>query len=119
MLDHLIVPVSDINKSKQFYSEILGALNYEQKNDFGTSVSFGSTDDSASSFWLSEGEPSPVHLAFVAHSREEVDHFFKTALVLGGKSNGEPGLREYGPGYYATFIHDLDGYNIEAVYHEK
>lgn len=123
MLDHFIITVSNVDKSKEFYSKVLSAINHEIKLDFGTSVSFGDIDfsggDPGGYFWIKEGKPSDIHFAFSANSKDEVDNFFKTAIELGGKSNGDPGYREFEEGYYAAFVHDLDGYNIEAVYHEK
>ncbi|GGC92344.1 VOC family protein [Enterococcus wangshanyuanii] len=122
MIDHIALNVSDIEKSKQFYKEVLATLGNEIKLDFGKSVSFGEKDitngDPGGSFWLSEGEPRFFHIAFSAASKEEVNKFYEVALEAGGTDNGKPGDRpDYGAGYYAAFIIDPDGYNIEAVYH--
>lgn len=62
---------------------------------------------------------SPVHLAFQAADRETVGRFYQVGLDAGGKDNGKPGERTYHPGYYAAFLLDTDGNNIEAVYHGK
>jgi catechol 2,3-dioxygenase-like lactoylglutathione lyase family enzyme len=70
--------------------------------------------------WLSHGEPpaSPLHIAFAARNRAEVDAFHAAALAAGGKDNGAPGLRpHYHPNYYGAFAIDPDGHNIEAVCH--
>ena len=70
--------------------------------------------------WLSQGEPpvSPLHIAFAARNRAEVDAFHAAALAAGGKDNGAPGLRpHYHPNYYGAFAIDPDGHNIEAVCH--
>lgn len=65
------------------------------------------------------GHPNTQHIGFSAESREQVEEFHKKALALGAKCNGPPGLRpQYGPTYYAAFVHDMDGNNIEAVYFE-
>lgn len=61
--------------------------------------------------------PSHIHLAFQAGDRETVDAFYKAALAAGGRDNGAPGARHYHPGYYACFVLDPDGNNIEAVFH--
>lgn len=123
MIDHIIINVTDIEKSKEFYKNILSKLNTEIKLDFGKSVSFGEIDftggDPGGYFWLSEGKPNHIHFAFNAKSKQEVNDFYTTALESGGTSNGEPGFREFEENYYAAFIFDLDGYNIEAVYHGK
>ena len=66
---------------------------------------------------LADGEVSRVHLAFQAPDRETVQAFHRAALVAGGRDNGAPGERQYHPGYYAAFVLDPDGNNIEAVYH--
>ncbi|MBP2099493.1 VOC family protein [Enterococcus rivorum] len=122
MMDHFSIHVWEIEKSKQFCTEALMPLGNEIKMDFGTAVSFGKKNsnggDPAGSFWLTEGEPKHIHFAFSASSREEVDAFYLAAIQAGGISNGTPGIRsDYHENYYATFIIDLDGYNIEAVYH--
>lgn len=122
MIDHLSINVSDIDKSKQFYKEVLAPLGNEMKLDFGKSVSFGEKEiicgDPAGSFWITEGEPKLIHFTFSAASKEEVEAFYNAGLKAGGTDNGKPGIRpDYGAHYYAAFILDPDGYNIEAVYH--
>ncbi|WP_370967980.1 VOC family protein [Enterobacter hormaechei] len=89
----------------------------------GKAVGFGPAQldagqDSGGAFWLTQGTPSTprMHLAFNAKSKEDVEAFHRVALQAGGKDNGAPGYRpHYHPGYYAAFILDPDGYNIEAV----
>ena len=73
------------------------------------------------SFWIDDGAParSGSHVAFLAVSRAAVTAFYSAALSAGGRDNGPPGVRaEYSPGYFAAFVHDPDGHNIEAVCHE-
>jgi predicted lactoylglutathione lyase len=86
--------------------------------DFGEAVGF--TDGKNTDFWIAERDTvTPLHLAFEAKSRQEVEAFHEAALAAGGKDNGEPGYRaEYWPGYYAAFVHDLDGNNVEAVWYD-
>ena len=60
----------------------------------------------------------PLHIAFEAHSAEQVRAFHKAALAAGGKDNGKPGYRDYWPGYYAAFVLDPDGNNVEAVWYD-
>lgn len=122
MMDHFSVNVRDMERSKQFYTEVLAPLGSEMKLDFGTTVSFGPKEiisgDPAGSFWINEGEPQLIHFAFSAASKEEVEAFYNAALKAGGTDNGKPGIRpDYGSHYYAAFILDPDGYNIEAVCH--
>jgi len=68
---------------------------------------------------LADGEVSRVHLAFQAPDRETVQAFHRAALVAGGRDNGAPGERQYHPGYYAAFVLDPDGNNVEVVFHGR
>ena len=97
-----------------------------EETGHGAAVGFGPPGKNADfqsgkpSFWIGEGErlSGPVHVAFVAPSREGVDAFYRAALDAGGKDNGPPGLRpHYRANYYAAFVSDPDGNNIEAVCH--
>lgn len=128
MIDHMGITVSDITKSCSFYAKTLSALGYVQLKNSPRSASFGvpkghgTSTDPAGDFWLSKGTPMEprVHFAFSAATRADVDTFFRAALAAGGTSNGAPGLRpNFHPRYYAAFILDPDGYNIEAVCHMK
>jgi len=126
MIDHMGITVSDIGKSKEFYRQALGALGYVLcKNNpgmasFGVKEGHGKSTDPGGDFWISEGAPMTprIHFAFSAASREDVDAFFALGLAVGGIDNGVPGLRaQYHPNYYAAFLLDPDGYNIETVCH--
>ena len=126
MIDHMGLTVSNIAKSKEFYSNALQPLGYVLcKNShgaasFGVREGHGKSADPGGDFWLSEGAPMTprVHFAFNAASRLDVDAFFAASLADGGIDNGAPGLRpQYHPNYYAAFVLDPDGYNIEAVCH--
>ena len=126
MIDHMAITVSDIEKSKAFYSKTLAALGYVLcKNgpdaiSFGVREGHGKSADPGGDFWLSEGSPMTprVHIAFNAASRADVDAFFAAGLAADGIDNGAPKLRtNYHPRYYAAFLLDPDGYNIEAVCH--
>ena len=101
-----------------FYSKALAPLVYSLVKEFGDDVAgFGIGD--RLDFWLANGSKatSPVfHLAFVAEKRSQVDAFFEAALQAGGSNNGKPGIRErHSQNYYAAFVLDPDGQNIEAV----
>ncbi len=126
MIDHMGITVSDIGKSKAFYSNTLAPLGYVLcKNSpdaigFGVCQGHGKSADPGGDFWLSEGTPMTprVHVAFNAASRADVDVFFAAGLAADGIDNGAPKLRaQYHPNYYAAFLLDPDGYNIEAVCH--
>ena len=126
MLDHIVINVSDLECSKTFYIATLAPLNYVLIKEFEEAVSFGATaghgisKDPGGDLWIAKGVPqSPrIHFAFSAVSRSAVEKFYDCALVAGGKDNGPPGIRaHYHKNYYAAFILDPDGYNIEAVCH--
>ena len=126
MIDHIGITVSDIGKSKAFYSEALGALGYVLCTDNPETVSFGvreghgKSTDPGGEFWHPEDPlmTPRVHVAFNAATRADVDAFFAAGIAADGVDNGAPGLRaQYHPNYYAAFLLDPDGYNIEAVCH--
>lgn len=126
MLDHIGIDVSDLARSRAFYAAALAPLGYAVTKASPASIGFGVASgegqsiDPGGDFWIAQGRPSPplVHFAFNASSREAVDRFFEAALREGGTDNGAPGLRpRYHPDYYAAFVLDPDGYNIEAVCH--
>ena len=118
MIDHVILAVSNYQRSKDFYLAALAPLGCELMMEFGGS-SAGIGSDGKPFFWIREGEPSaPVHVAFTARDTGEVDAFHAAALAAGATDNGPPGLRgHYHPGYYAAFALDPDGNNVEAVFH--
>ena len=114
LIDHVHLRAKDLAASKRFYEGALAVLDLEiqASNDefFYLDELFVSTSDA-------DTVPTHVHLAFQAKDRATVDAFYKAALAAGGKDNGGPGERFYHPGYYAAFVYDPDGNNIEAVYH--
>ena len=118
LIDHLQLVVRDLPASQRFYEAVFKVLE----------IPIGGTGDSY--FWADElfvstadseaaqGElTGRVHLAFQAKDPATVDAFHKAALASGGQDHGGPGERPYHPGYYAAFVLDPDGNNIEAVYH--
>jgi len=118
MIDHVHLVVGDLEASRRFYRAVLAVLGLELggegKTHFWADELFVSTADGRHA----EGERTGrVHLAFQAPNREAVDEFHRVGLASGGRSNGEPGLRRYHPGYYAAFLLDPDRNNVEAVYH--
>ncbi|HEU0200576.1 MAG TPA: VOC family protein [Burkholderiaceae bacterium] len=120
MLHHLSFGVSDLQHSGAFYDAALGALGYRRVFEDATAIGYGLVDgDDKLCLKLRPGVNAPgagFHVAFAAPSREAVDRFHAAALTVGGKDNGAPGLRpEYGPHYYAAFLIDPDGHQIEAV----
>jgi len=118
MIDHTGVAVSNFAKSKAFYAAALAPLGYAILMEFEQFAGFGIAPKP--DFWIGEGAPNvpPIHVAFRADSRAQVDAFHQAAIAAGGRDNGAPGLREhYHPNYYGAFVLDPDGHNIEAVCH--
>jgi catechol 2,3-dioxygenase-like lactoylglutathione lyase family enzyme len=116
IIDHVNIPVADLDRARRFYEAVLAPLGYRPIAQDGRAFGFGRSNWN---FGVVETPPPfpTLHLAFVAHSPEQVDEFFEVALRAGAQSNGEPGLRDlYHPGYYAAFVLDPDGHNVEAVY---
>jgi catechol 2,3-dioxygenase-like lactoylglutathione lyase family enzyme len=118
LIDHIQLVVKDFDKSKRFYSVVLGVLGVPAGGDgpgfFWADEFVISSQDSPAAQGKLTG---PTHLAFQARDAETVDRFHKAALAAGGRDNGAPGKRPYHPGYYAAFVLDPDGNNVEAVYH--
>ena len=120
MYDHVGLNVKDYPASRAFYEAALAPLGYKPVMEFEEwkAVGFGSVDKPE--FWVAEREPygTGTHVAFACADRATVDAFYAAAVAAGGTDNGPPGLREhYHPTYYAAFVHDLDGNNVEAVCH--
>lgn len=118
LLDHVHLVVRDIDASRRFYRAVLEALEVpmggEASDYFWADELFVSTAE----FQGARGElTGRAHLGLQAKSREMVDQFYRAALGAGGRDNGSPGERPYHPGYYAAFVLDPDGNNIEAVHH--
>jgi catechol 2,3-dioxygenase-like lactoylglutathione lyase family enzyme len=117
MFDHIGIAVSSFDKSVRFYEAALVPLGFRLDAHDPKARSAGFGAPGAPAFWIGNGKPpGPLHLAFQAKTRSAVRQFYEAALAAGGKDNGKPGLREnYGPTYYAAFVHDPDGHNVEAV----
>jgi catechol 2,3-dioxygenase-like lactoylglutathione lyase family enzyme len=112
LFDHVHLRVRDLEASKRFYRaavEALGlSLTHEHAHAFVIDELYVSAD----------GEPtSGAHIAFQAADHDAVQRFYDAALAAGGRDNGPPGERQYHPGYYAAYVLDPDGTNVEAVFH--
>jgi catechol 2,3-dioxygenase-like lactoylglutathione lyase family enzyme len=122
MLDHITIGVSDLQRSRDFYERALAPLGFADTHTYDVlpnEVEFG--PPGASDFAISTDYPTgaPLHVAFAADSRAQVDAFHAAALSAGGRNNGAPGTRpEYSESYYGAFVLDPDGHNVEAVFHE-
>jgi catechol 2,3-dioxygenase-like lactoylglutathione lyase family enzyme len=119
MLDHVGIEVTDLDRSKAFYATTLAPLGYALAFEFEGGAGFGS-GEGIPDFWLHRGEAKAgTHIAFQAEDRQTVHAFHEAALAAGGQDNGAPGPRpQYTPTYYAAYVHDPDGHNIEAVCHK-
>ena len=118
MIDHLGLAVKSFVRSRNFYAAALAPLGYSLVTEQATVAAFGPPGRPL--FWIHAGSPAhtDVHLAFAAPDRAGVDAFYDAALGAGAADNGPPGLRTgYHPNYYAAFVLDPDGNNIEAVCH--
>jgi len=118
LIDHLQLVVRDLQASRRFYGalfEVLGIpIGGKAEDYFWADELFVSSADSRAARGVLTGRH---HLAFQARDRAMVDAFYQAGLAAGGKDNGAPGERPYHPGYYACFLLDPDGNNIEAVFH--
>src|SRR6516165_7728963 len=124
MIDHVGFSVPDYARAKAFYERALAPLGYtlimEATAQETGQPAAGFGRDGKPDFWIGgEGRlEKPVHVALAASDRATVDAFHRAALAAGGQDNGQPGLRpHYHPDYYAAFVLDPDGHNIEAVCH--
>jgi catechol 2,3-dioxygenase-like lactoylglutathione lyase family enzyme len=119
IVDHVGIPCADLEASKRFYDLVLATLGHRRLLDVGVAVGYGSdTPD----FWLSrpesDGPHRESHLAFTAPDVASVHAFHAAATGLGAETLHEPRLwPEYHPGYFAVFVRDPDGNNVEAVFH--
>lgn len=117
MIAHTTLPVSDYENSKSFYVRALAPLGYTNNMEEGEAAGFN--DGKNTDFWIvRETTIVPTHVAFEARNQQEVEAFYKAALAAGATDNGSPGYRDYWPGYYAAFVYDPDGHNIEAVWYD-
>lgn len=123
MIDHVTIYVNDLAKSKVFYEKTFSVFGY--KVSFGEEDKFWAFDiGNGSLFEIAQYKDTriltPCHIAFRTENREQVHQFYEMALAAGGKDNGPPEPRpQYTENYYAAFILDLDGHNIEAVCHKS
>jgi catechol 2,3-dioxygenase-like lactoylglutathione lyase family enzyme len=116
MFDHIGIKVTDIEASVRFYTAALAPLGQGLCSRDDTGAGLGPAGEPALWLYRGGGAGAGAHLAFRAADRPAVDRFHAAALAAGGRDQGRPGLRaDYGPTYYAAFVLDPDGNNVEAV----
>lgn len=120
MFDHVQIKVNNLAKSRPFYEAVLGSLGYRVVFEIeDVVVGFGTNPHDMFEIAQSTAdspESKSTHIAFIAKSEDTVRTFHTTALAHGATDNGAPGLRDYEPGYFAAFVIDPNGHNLEAVY---
>jgi catechol 2,3-dioxygenase-like lactoylglutathione lyase family enzyme len=118
MIDHVTANVSDFGRAKEFYAQALAPLGYSVQMEFEGAAGFG-TGEGIPDFWIgSSPERGATHVALSAPDHATVDAFYEAAMAAGARDNGPPGVRaHYHENYYAAYVHDPDGNNIEAVCH--
>jgi catechol 2,3-dioxygenase-like lactoylglutathione lyase family enzyme len=118
MIEHISIPVRNYEKSKTFYTKALAPLGYQLEREFEPEAA-GFSEGESTSVWIAvkEKKITPIHVALRGENKEAVQQFHAEGLKAGGKDNGKPGFRaDYGDDYYAAFLLDPDGNNIEACY---
>ncbi len=123
MIDHIILAVSDVERSLAFYEACLAPLNIKfflpYKGENGHPDLWGFGDGKRAFLWLKQGKPDPeaIHWGFEAESNAQVDDFYQAAMAAGARANISPRARvEYYPGYYAADVFDPDRYSFEVVH---
>ena len=121
MIDHVSIKVKDVEQAKAFYEAALAPLGYARGIEYPGGMQL-LVEGEPGDVWvapLPEGaEAVPTHVALRAADAAAVDAFYEAALAAGGTDNGAPGPRDYHIGYYAAFVYDFEGNNIEAVIHD-
>jgi len=126
MIAHIGIIVSDIERSKNFYTAALHPIGYQLIREYGVTptrpaASAGFGEPPRADLWIYQGDPGKVttHIAFQVNKRALVDAFYQAAISAGGRENGKPGPRpQYSANYYGAFVLDPDGYNVEVVCRE-
>lgn len=120
IIDHIGFTISNHENSKLFYSKALAPLGIELVTEIQGWAGYGKNGKPEFWFGVNSKIQHPMHIAFLAETREQVNKFYEAAIAAGAKDNGKPGIREiYHPNYYGAFVIDPDGHNIEAVCHNE
>lgn len=119
-LDHINIYVRDVARSRAFFEPVFAGFGYVVNREFGdVAVGFGDGAYAVFAIVRSIEANEPAHVAFRVDTRDNVQKFYDLAMAHGGVCNGQPGLRpHYHEHYFAAFVRDPDGHNIECVCHE-
>jgi catechol 2,3-dioxygenase-like lactoylglutathione lyase family enzyme len=112
LIDHIQLRCADLTTSRRFYEAVLRSLDREL-----IQIAPGLLVADELCLTPSDGPTSRIHIAFQVETRDQVQRVYEAGLAAGGRDNGKPGERHYHPGYYAAFLLDPDGNNVEAVHH--
>lgn len=125
MIDHVSIPVADFDRAAAFYDAVLATLGYRRTKQRDGAIGYGFIDGHPPEFWILRREAGAasagigLHVSFRAKDRAQVHAFHETALALGGRDAGAPGVRpHYTAGFYGGFVFDPDSFKIEAVARE-
>jgi catechol 2,3-dioxygenase-like lactoylglutathione lyase family enzyme len=113
-IDHVSIPVANLAAARAFYEQALGPLGARPVAEFPTGIALGGGQGQGIVGLRQGTDYGPVHVAF-STDRAGVDAFYEAALEAGGTDNGAPGIRDHFPNYYAAYVRDPDGNNVEAV----
>lgn len=120
MFDHVVFGVSDYEVAKTFFIKALQSIGIAVVDEGPLGIELSADGKSSLCIRRNGEKTTPLHLAFVAANRKQVDAFYHAAISAGGKDNGPPGLRpQYSGQYYAAFVIGPDGHNVEVVCHEE
>ena len=119
MIDHIGIYVNDLNKGDNFYRSLFETIWYEIIFEHLQCIAYGVDGNPCFEIYTGKPASSNLHIAFYVKIKEQVSAFYKEAIILGGEDNGIPGYRDYCPCYYAAFVIDLNGHNLEAVFIDK
>ena len=118
MFDHVVFGVRDYAASKAFYLAAFAPIGMKLVSENALGVEMSADGEASLCLFQTDEKPAHLHLALRAQNRQQVDDFHRAALAAGGRDNGGPGLRpKYNANYYAAFVIDPDGHNVELVCH--
>lgn len=120
IIDHIGIAVSDVEQSKAFFTAALAPLEIDVVMEVSGWIGMGKQQTPEFWFGTHKQPQQPMHIAFLAENRQQVDDFYQAAIAAGGKDNGRPGTRDiHHPNYYGAFVISPDGHNVEAVCHQS